>query len=170
MSRNCISLCWWAWWKLPPLTRFSGMKSEGKIHGTSWNKWCTQGIPAPGVLPEGCLSLSLDTKPVGISLPKKTYINVSTPSSISSTVRCSVGPRKEVFIYCKRQWTHHLLGHLFFLLDKHFFCTVIHGGGQTLPIYKDRKPCSDSHVSLPFPSPSWFLWAFRGWNGASSTL
>lgn len=35
-----------------PLTCFSAMKLEKKIHGTSWSSWCAQDIPAPvGISP-----------------------------------------------------------------------------------------------------------------------
>lgn len=124
-----------------PLTCFSEMKLEKKIHGTSWSRWYARDIPAPGVLPMGVILVPVWTChqdcPVAISpsrKPKgKPTSGVSTASSSSSIVGCSVGPSKENLICFKGRQSHHLLGHLFFLLDKCLFSTVIHGGGQAPP-------------------------------------
>lgn len=54
-----------------PLTCFSVMRLEKKIHGTSWSRWCAWDIPAPAVLPMGVILVPVWTChqdcPVGIS-------------------------------------------------------------------------------------------------------
>lgn len=175
MSRHCISLCWWACWKLPASNFLPVVKLE-KIHGTSWSPWCAQDIPAPGVLPMGWLSLSQGgnaIKTVQWAFPqqetqRKTYINVSTPSSISSTVGCSVGPRKILFISRGNEVTIHWGIFSSFWINT--FTLLFMGEAKLFPYCKARRSSCEFHVFLPLPQHFWFLWACRGCKGASSTL